>query len=339
MGGERIPVLAIETSDPPQTSRIKPRRLAALAGIALLAPAVAVLLAKASPPLGLAAGLLTAAVGAWAAFRPFSQPLPITRPRAVLLLWFALWSLLASGAVQANNLERLAAEAPDKYLEHIKRSRSDAEWLSALKELRPDQYAQEIGRREAKRRQEQAEAAERQAAVERARREGYPLRIDAALSEIRTIDLRHLSKESAFSLFASWALLIDEGRSIQMNEAARVAYSKLKAEASAFQVKTLPILRAAHAAKLRDIAWESDMAVRVFGPGNTTVEYVWAGFAANRNVKAFSDKLDDVHLQLRFKRVQFKWFEGADKLTYYEPKPPVDRDIVIWTGKSFRRVD
>ena len=81
------------------------------------------------------------------------------------------------------------------------------------------------------------------------------------------------------------------------------------------------------------------MSVRVFGPGNTIAEYVWAGFAPNRNIKAFSDKLDDVHLQLRFKRVQFKWFEGADKLAYYEPKPPADRDIVFWTGKSFRKVD
>lgn len=332
-------MLAIETTDSPRAPRIKPRTLATLAGIAVLAPALAVFLAKVSPPVGLAAGALAAAVGAWAALRPFSRPLPVTRPRAVLLLWFALWSLSASGAVQAGDLERLKAEAPEKYLDRIKRSRSDAEWLSALKELRPDQYAQEVARREAEKQRDQAEAAERQAAADRARQQDYPRRIEAALSEIRRTDPRHLNKERAFSLFASWASLLEEGRSMQMSAPAHAAYVKLKAEASAFQEKAFPILRAGYAAKLRDVAWENDMSVRAFGPGNTIVEYVWAGFAANRNIKSFSDKLDDVHLQLRFKRVQFKWFEGADKLTYYEPKPAADRDIIIWTGKSFRRVD
>ena len=97
----------------------------------------------------------------------------------------------------------LKAEAPDKYLEQIKRSRSDAEWLSALKELRPDQYAQEAARREAEKQREQAKAAKRQAAADRARRENYPRRIQAALSEIRGTDPRSLSKDSAFSLFGS----------------------------------------------------------------------------------------------------------------------------------------
>ncbi len=72
------------------------------------------------------------------------------------------------------------------------------------------------------------------------------------------------------------------------------------------------------------------MRATIGGSGAKTLTLVGGAFAANRNVKTSQDALSDVLSSLRFRRIQYKWYAGADEYSYYDLKTPDDGDVFAY---------
>jgi hypothetical protein len=102
----------------------------------------------------------------------------------------------------------------------------------------------------------------------------------------------------------------------------------LKQALSREQVRQFPRLRRAWAATADETMWEHNVDVRVLGEGNRTLELVGGVFASNKNIKQIQETLTDALHALRFRRIQYRWYKGADEYTYYTLKTPADSDVV-----------
>jgi len=107
---------------------------------------------------------------------------------------------------------------------------------------------------------------------------------------------------------------------------------------SSFQQRVLPGLRLAFKKQSGKLLWEHDVDVFVSGAGNTTITFVGTLFASNANIKTAQTKLDDVIERLRFKRTQFKWYEDADKYTYYKIPSPPDGKLAPFKFGAFQEM-
>ena len=81
------------------------------------------------------------------------------------------------------------------------------------------------------------------------------------------------------------------------------------------------------AKELGDALWENDVDVSISGKHNEVVTFTGGLFASNGNIKDFELKLIDKMRELRFKRSQYKWFDGADEMTYYEITSKKDDEL------------
>lgn len=111
------------------------------------------------------------------------------------------------------------------------------------------------------------------------------------------------------------------------NEKVRKAALILKKKMPAFRVKTMPFLRRQWAAAADSKLWERDVDVRVYGKSGTTLELIGGLFAANANIKAVQERIQDAVYLLRFKRVNYKWYSGASEYEYFEIKSPPDSEF------------
>lgn len=81
--------------------------------------------------------------------------------------------------------------------------------------------------------------------------------------------------------------------------------------------------------------WENDMEVRTVGNGYRTIDLIWGGFAANRNIAEFHRNAVENFEALRFTRARYFWYRGADRWQYYTLDVPSDRDLVVLSGGRF----
>jgi hypothetical protein len=77
------------------------------------------------------------------------------------------------------------------------------------------------------------------------------------------------------------------------------------------------------------------MEVRTVGTAYRTIDLIWAGFAANRNIAQIHGELHENFKALRFSRARYFWYRGADRWTYYDLEAPSDRDLVVTRGGEF----
>ncbi len=82
-------------------------------------------------------------------------------------------------------------------------------------------------------------------------------------------------------------------------------------------IANMPAIRKQWATSVDRAMWENNIDVKCFGAGNRTLEFVGGTFASNANIKDFQTTLSDGLHTLRFKRVNYRWYDGADEYQYY----------------------
>ncbi|EHO13838.1 hypothetical protein [Myroides odoratimimus] len=126
-------------------------------------------------------------------------------------------------------------------------------------------------------------------------------------------------------LFSQWTDLIKKGAAIDDKEVNDLT-KKLKVKVEKVQQKEFPILRKEYAKIAKDLMWEHNVDVVLSGSNNTTLTFVGAIFANNKNIKDTQNTINTVMREFRFKKVQYKWYKGADEYTYYTVFEGSDKD-------------
>jgi len=107
----------------------------------------------------------------------------------------------------------------------------------------------------------------------------------------------------------------------------RIKTQSLKKKLLAIQKKEFPLMRKDYGIFAASLLWENDIEVRQNG---TSITFIGGIFSSNKNIKDFYSELEDMFFKLRFKRINFKWSEGAEKYTYYTPSTPKDSEFIYY---------
>ena len=142
--------------------------------------------------------------------------------------------------------------------------------------------------------------------------------------DISKIDLSNLANINiAVAVFKVYARLIKDGEASKDSDTRRLA-NKLKSKAISSQIKYFPKIRKAYFELTKDRLWEHDIYVTTGGNGNTILKFSGGYFAANANIKAMQEALQEMLTNLRFKQTQYRWYKGQDEFTYYIIKSSKD---------------
>jgi hypothetical protein len=128
-------------------------------------------------------------------------------------------------------------------------------------------------------------------------------------------------------LFGAWGKLISEAPTHDLSKGEMAKVAELRRRVSQIQVREFPRLRASWAQEVGKAMWEHDMTVTAGGEGSRTLRLTAAMFAANANIQQIQQTLHDQLNLLRFKRVEYRWYRGADDYQYYRLETPRDGDV------------
>ena len=170
--------------------------------------------------------------------------------------------------------------------------------------------------------------------VERRKKEAEELK-DKVIREIEGIktfngsayrdDVSSLQIEIA--LFATWAKIIGEA-DYSLDKEINNLGKTLKSKVIALQKTEFPKMRKNYGEILKKKLWSEDISVSTKGTGHTTLEFIGGIFASNQNKQDFQETLNEILSQLRFKRVNYKWYKYDDEYTYYSIKTEQDGELV-----------
>jgi len=168
----------------------------------------------------------------------------------------------------------------------------------------------------------------------------YVQQVDRELESLKTFDggKYRSSKDEILietALFGAWAQLIRaaDGYSLTLSERSRVL--RLKQRVSQVQIREFPRMRAAWTRILADAVWEHDMTVTAGGEANRTLRLTSVVFASNGNIAEIQRTVHDPLELLRFKRVEYRWYRGADEYTYYRVETPPDGAVRQISGNGW----
>jgi hypothetical protein len=113
------------------------------------------------------------------------------------------------------------------------------------------------------------------------------------------------------------------------NEEIKVLSKQLKAELIKRLKTEFPILRKHYADIFSEKLWAENIELTIKGKKFTTLEFVGAIFANNKNKKEFQETLSKMLYDLRFKRVNYLWFKYDNEYTYYELNSKEDDSILF----------
>lgn len=164
----------------------------------------------------------------------------------------------------------------------------------------------------------------------------------ASLDEYKVDD--HLaSKDSIIlgvALFNAWAMIVNKGNMLSLNEEETALLEEFKSKLSDIQTKAFPKLRDSYGPALRAFLWENNISAKTFGSGYRVIEFVGGTFASNRNIKEFQVNMSDILLQMRFKQSRYKWYNKASEYTYYDMDSHDDSALIMWLKNGvFREVE
>jgi hypothetical protein len=74
--------------------------------------------------------------------------------------------------------------------------------------------------------------------------------------------------------------------------------------------------------------WRDNITVKCSGKGNSTLTLVGGFFASNANKEDTRNSLYDLLYLLRFKRLNFLWYEYEDPYSYYNISSPKDSEHI-----------
>ncbi|MBI6629744.1 hypothetical protein [Pontibaca salina] len=143
----------------------------------------------------------------------------------------------------------------------------------------------------------------------------------------------------AAEIFERGGQLIQEGAGLDLASEQEAARQDFRVHLSQQQAELFPKIRDAYGPALRRELWEADGWARSHAAGFRRLEVVNPLFAANRNIADFHKKSRETFLQLRFTRIDYKWFRQASEYSYMSLEPPADHQVGFWKGAKFIPVD
>ncbi len=140
------------------------------------------------------------------------------------------------------------------------------------------------------------------------------------------------------SQIAMLSAVVADGDNYASDPAAARARATLKAALSKRQALVYPVLRAGFAKLTAESMWEHNIAAAAVGEGKRTLRLTGGTFANNANIKEFQQSGADIYQLTRYRRIEYRWFKGADEFTYYNLEPPADSAVGTWSGDEFVEV-
>lgn len=133
---------------------------------------------------------------------------------------------------------------------------------------------------------------------------------------------------SELLLITFWSSLINDAKK---NSDANIQKLGKNLETKLVQLQTreFPKMRADYGQLVGKTLWEHDVDVKVFGNGNSTIEFTGGIFAANKNIKDAQTAIQDMLKKLRFDKANYRWFSGADEYNYYDIESSKDSEIAV----------
>ena len=122
--------------------------------------------------------------------------------------------------------------------------------------------------------------------------------------------------------FSALAEMMAESEVASIKKAA----SQLSKQVISGRQKNFPALRKKWAKFADEKMWESNIDVKTLGGRSTTLELVGGTFASNANIGEAQRSISDAVTLLRFKRVNYRWYDGADEYQYYTIESPADSE-------------
>lgn len=135
------------------------------------------------------------------------------------------------------------------------------------------------------------------------------------------------SLQIEIATFATWAKIIGEA-DYSLDKEINDLGTTLKSKVIALQKIEFPKMRKNYGEILKKKLWSQDISVSTKNTGHTTLEFIGGIFASNQNKQDFQETLNDILRQLRFKRVNYKWYKYDDEYTYYSMKTEKDGELV-----------
>lgn len=205
--------------------------------------------------------------------------------------------------------------------------------------LTPEQQAE----REAAEAARQAVAAELAAAEAERPRTEYVARLEREMSETTTQTFLQNTDTPdhiiiSVAMFSALATVYRDGATLGLSAQQEAVRQRFKRRLIEWQVAALPELRNRYGPAMSRRVWREDMEVRTTGTAYRTIDLIWAGFAANRNIADFHGTASENFEALRFTRARYFWYRGADRWQYYSLEVPSDRDLVVSSGGRMVRL-
>lgn len=132
---------------------------------------------------------------------------------------------------------------------------------------------------------------------------------------------------------------LERSSGIALTPAQKGIRSRFKSAIMAKQRVLFPILRKAYGAVVGEALWSNDVDVRVGGPGNRTVTWTAAMFAAHSNIGDAQGGAQLNLLKMRFTHSAYRWAAGIGEVNTYTMSPPSDESIGYWEGSEFKKVE
>ena len=103
--------------------------------------------------------------------------------------------------------------------------------------------------------------------------------------------------------------------------------TELKKYQSEYQIKFFPKMRKTFGEDLKEMLWRENIEVDISGKNNEILRITGGKFASNANKEDFTKSIENHLINLRFKRIYYKWFKYDEDGIYYEFS--VDKDSEI----------
>jgi len=131
---------------------------------------------------------------------------------------------------------------------------------------------------------------------------------------------------SEVAVFNVWNGFVIKGLSSDSTEAKEKAL-KLKRQVRKIQIDQFPKMRKAYVESIEHDLWRDNTTIKALGRKKDRLRLIGRMFASNRNKEDCQNKIIDAITSLRFKRVDYLWYDGQDEYTYYKVRSLKDNQL------------
>lgn len=124
--------------------------------------------------------------------------------------------------------------------------------------------------------------------------------------------------------FSAYAQIIDEAKTYD-DPTIKQLIPQMQSALVKTQAKEFPAMRQAYTKVVKQATWENNVDVSVSG---RSITFTGALFASHKNIETIETSAEPILKDLRFNRVNYKWYEYDDNYTYYDLDTPADTAII-----------